>query len=218
VRRLPLTLLMLLVGLVVASPAEARNPRLEQLALRPLDMELARSAVLHAGDLAGWRPVPGLLQDDGPPDCPGRDFSAFTITGQAESHFQRQNASVLSRVEVYPSRKQVRGDFAVDARPGTARCEGAAVRAEVAKQAKGLTVRLASARQLKGPKVGQRSIAFRIVLELRAESAVQKLYVDLVAFVRDRAAASVVLVAPGRPLPGGAALARAIDARLRPVD
>jgi hypothetical protein len=210
-------LLTLLAGLVVASPASARSPRLEQLALRPLDMDLARTAVLRTGDLAGWRRVRGTARDDGPPDCPGQDYSAFTITGQAESRFQRQGASVISRVEVYPSRRQARGDFAVDARPGTARCEGAAVRAGVAQQAKGLTVRLASARQLKGPQVGQRSISFRIVLDLKAKSAVQKLYVDLIGFVRDRAAASVVLVAPGRPLPDGDALARAIDARLRQV-
>lgn len=210
-------LLTLLAGLIVASPAAARNPRLEHLALRPVDMDLARGAVLRAGDLDGWRQIPGKAQDDAAPDCPGQDYSAFTITGQAQSHFRRGGASALSRVEVYRSPRQARGDFAVDARPGTARCEGAAIRAQVAKQVKGLTVRLASARQLRGPKVGQRSLAFRIVLDLKAKQAAQKLYVDLIGFVRDRALASVVLVAPGGPAADGAALARAIDARLQQV-
>jgi hypothetical protein len=210
-------LLTLLAGLVVASPAAARNPRLEQLALRSVDMDLARSAVLRPGDLDGWSRLPSKAQDDAPPDCRGQDYSAFTITGQAESHFQKAGASVLSRVEVYPSRRQVRGDFGVDARPGTAACEGAAIRAEVARQSKGVTVRLTSARQLKGPKVGQRSLSIRIVLELQKGSQKLNLYVDLIGFVRDRSAASVLVVSPGRPLAGQLALAKTIDARLQQV-
>jgi hypothetical protein len=207
----------LLVALSLTAAASARDPRLEQLKLRPVDMDLAANAILRPADIGNWARIPGKSGDDAAPDCPGQDYSAFTITGQAQSHFQKQGASVLSRVEVYPSSKQVLGDFAVDARPGTAACEGRVLRREVAKEAKGLAVTLASAKQIRGPKVGQRSIAFKIVLRLEGPSGTLKLYIDLIGFVRDRAAASVVLIAPGQPFPGGTALARLIDSRLQRV-
>jgi hypothetical protein len=211
-------LLVLAASLALATAASARNPRLEQLALRPADMELARSAVLRGADLgAGWVAQPSKPADDAPPDCPGQDYSKFTITGQAQVQFAKQGASVTARVEVYPSHGQVLGDFAVDARPGTAACEGRAIRAQVAKEAKGLNVTLQSAKQLPGPKVGQKSIAYRIVLGLKGPSGTLKVYVDLLGFVRDRTAASVVVVAPGKPPKGAELLVKAIDGRLQRV-
>jgi hypothetical protein len=205
-----------LACLIVPATASARNPRLEQLALRAADTQLAKSSILRAGDLgSGWASRPSKPDDNAPPDCAGQDYSAFTITGQAQGQFVKQGASVLSRVEVYPSRKQVLGDFAVDAQPGIAACEGEAIRKAVAKQAKGLTVTLESAKQLAAPQVGQKSIAFRIVLNLKGKANNLKVYVDLIGFVRDRSAASVVIVAPGLPPKGDVTLARVIDARLQ---
>jgi hypothetical protein len=209
-------LLILAVALAVTGSAAARNPRLEHLALRPGDMDLARGAVLRGTDLGtGWTGRTIGAGANEAPDCPGQDYSKYTITGQAQAQFSKQGASVISRIEVYPSHAQVLGDFAVDSRTGTAACEGAAVRRQIAKQANGVRVRLLSARQVAGPKVGQKSIAFRIVLSLEQASTKVRLYVDLIGFVRDRAAASVVVVAPGLPPKGNDILARMIDTRLR---
>jgi hypothetical protein len=214
VGRLPV--LVALVCLIVTATASARNPRLERLALRAVDVQLAKGSILRTGDLgSGWTSRPSKPDDNAPPDCPGQNYSAFTITGQAQAQFVKQGASVLSRVEVYPSRKQVLGDFAVDAQPGVVACEGEAIRREVAKEAKGLTVTLVSAKQLPAPQVGQRSIAFRIVLNLKGKANTLKLYVDLIGFVRDRSAASVVIVAPGLPPKGDVLLARVVDSRLQ---
>ena len=205
-------------ALALAAPAAARNPRLEQLALRPADMHTAKSALLRAGDLgSGWLAQASKADDSAPPDCPGQDYSKFTITGQAQSQFTKLGASVLSRVEVYEDTRQARADFAVDERPGTAACEGEAIRREVAKGAAGLKVSLVSARQLPGPKVGQRSLAFRIVLDLRGSGKDLKVYVDLIGFVRDRVGASVVVVAPGVPPAGNVLLAKLVDTRLQRV-
>jgi hypothetical protein len=209
---------MVAAALVVTATASARHPRLEQLALAAADMSLARNAVLRGADLgSGWVARAAKPDDNAAPDCPGQDYSRFTITGQAEAQYTKLGASVLSRVEVYETRKQALGDFAVDERPGTAACEGAAIRAQVAKQATGLRVSLLSATQLPGPDVGQRSIAFRIVLGLRGSGRSVKVYVDLIGFVRDRAAASVVVLAPGLPPKGNALLAKTIDTRLQRV-
>jgi hypothetical protein len=205
-------------ALVVTTAASARNPRLEQLALVQADMQLARHALLRAADLGtGWATQPSSSDGNSPPDCPGQDYSKFTITGQAQTQFTKLGASVLSRVEIYKSRAQAAGDFAVDQRPGTAACEGEAVRKQVAKEATGVRVTLVSAKQLRGAKVGQKSVSFRIVLNMRRAGNDLKVYVDLIGFLRDRAAASVVIVAPGAAPTGDVVLARAIDARLQGV-
>jgi hypothetical protein len=205
----------LALALVVAAPAAARNPRLEHLALRPADMESARNAVLRAADLGtGWAARVENARDDSAPDCAFQDYSKFTITGQAQTRFSQQGASVVSRVEVYKSHADAAGDFGVDTRPRTALCEGRAIRAGFAKQAPGMTVTLASATKLASPKVGERSVAFRIVLTVKQQARTLKLYIDLIGFVRDRAAASVVVVAPGNPAKGAVSLARVMDARL----
>jgi hypothetical protein len=205
----------LAVALVVAAPAAARNPRLEHLALKPADMESARNAVLRAADLgSGWTGTVENARDDSAPDCAFQDYSKFTITGQAQTRFSQQGASVVSRVEVYKSRADAAGDFGVDTTPRTALCEGRAIRDGFAKQAPGMTVTLTSAKKVAAPKVGERSVSFRIVLTIRQQARSLKLYIDLIGFVRDRAAASVVVVAPAKPAQGAVTLARVMDARL----
>jgi hypothetical protein len=207
-------LLTLAAALVLVAAASARNPRLERLALRPADMELAKSAVLRSGDLgSGWTTGVMKLDDNAPPDCAGQNYSKFTITGQAQTRSTKSGASVISRVELYRSRADAHGDFAVDARPGTAACEGAAIRKEWASS--GFAVRLLSANELPAPALGQRSIAFRIVLGVTRAGKELRVYIDLLGFVRDRAAASVIVVAPGVPPKGKDVLARTIDARLQ---
>jgi hypothetical protein len=209
-------LLTLLVGLALAPQAGARNPRLERLALRPADGAFARGAVLRSADLgSGWKTTTVRPDDTAAPDCPWQDYSRFTITGQAQTRSSRSGASVTSRVEVYRSRRDALGDLAVDAKHRTAACEGAALRRSWS--ASGVPTRLLSARRLRAPGVGQKSLAFRIVLGVRGKGSQQRLrvYVDLIAFVRDRAEASVTVLTPRSPAKGDAQLARRIDARLQ---
>jgi hypothetical protein len=211
---------VVLAALVAATAADAkrRDPRLEQLALRAVDMELAQSAVVNGADLgSGWKKVAIPAQDNEPPDCPGQNYSPYTITGQAATRFDRQTTSLLSRVEVYSSRAHARGDFGVSTRAGTAACEGRVLRAAFEKQVKGSTVTVVSAKQQAGSGVGERSIVFRIVLRVKTKTTSFPLYVDLIGFVRDRSAGSVVAISPGRPVAGLAKLAALMDSRLRRV-
>jgi hypothetical protein len=208
-------LLVCALALVVAAPAAARSPRLEQLALKQADVAAAKSAVLRTADLGtGWTARAESARDDSPPDCAFQDYSRFTITGEAQTRFSQQAASVVSRVEVYESKADAAGDFAVDTKPRTAQCEGRVIRASFAKQSPGTKVTLESAQVTGSPKVGERSVSMRIVLGVHAGSRTLRLYIDLIGFVRDRAAASIVVVTPGAPAKGAVQLARIMDARL----
>jgi hypothetical protein len=208
-------LVVVALALLVAAPAAARSPRLEKLAIQPADTKTAKGAVLRADDLgSGWAAKVENPRDDSAPDCAFQDYSRFTITGQAQTRFTQQGASIVSRVEVYKTKADASGDFGVDTQPRTAQCEGRVIRDTFAKQAAGTTVTLESAKKLAAPKVGERSVAFRIVLRLKQGSQSLRLYIDLIGFVRDRAAGSVVIVAPGSPAQGAAALVRIMDARL----
>ena len=217
-RALPVALAVTAAVVLAGVASAARDPRLEQLALRPADMSLARSAIIRAGDLgAGWRPRTTPAEDASPPDCKGTDYSPFTITGQAQTQFDHAGGSVLSRVEIYRSHRHALGDFAVDDRPGSAACEGNALRRDIARSARGVTVKLLSAKRLKRPAVGQRSLAYRFVVGISGTRTNVKLYVDLVGFVRDRAIGSVLVVAPAAPLAGATTLAQTIESRLQRV-
>jgi len=218
VRALAVVLVVAAVGALAGTAAAARDPRLERLALRPADMTFARNAIVRPTDLGvTWTPRKTTSDGAAPPDCKGQDYSAYTITGQAQSQYDREGRTVLSRVEIYRSHRQALGDFAVDARPGTAACEGSAMRRDLAKTAGGATVKLLSATRLRDPAVGQRSVAYRIVLGISNAKTSIKLYIDLLGFVRDRAIGSVLVVAPERPLGGGTALAQTIESRLQRV-
>ena len=145
----------LLLTLLAASssprPAAARNPRLEQLALRPVDTELARNAVAPRR-----RPRPAGARTD---RSRGRRAARLREPGLLGVHDHRPGAVALRRERARPSLSRVevyrepgggaRRLRASTRRPGTAACEGAAIRAEVARRSKGVTVRLGSARQLK---------------------------------------------------------------------
>jgi hypothetical protein len=208
-------LVVLAVALVAAGTADARNPRLERLALKQEDTSAAKAAVLRVGDLgSGWTGGVQSPNDNTAPDCAFQNYSRFTITGQAQTHFAQSGASIVSRVEVYKSKGDASGDFAVDTRPRTAACEGKAIRDGFASQAKGMTVTLTSATERSAPKVGDRAVSFRIVLTLHQASKELKLYIDLIGFLRGRATASVIVVAPGNPAQGAVQLARIMDARL----
>ena len=106
--------------------AQGRDPRRERLQLNAADGALAREITVRRGDLGtGWRSARTSPDDSGAPGCQGfrPDFSAFTITGRANSAFTRRDgASIQSQVEVYKSRADAAGDFRAGAKPGLARC------------------------------------------------------------------------------------------------
>jgi hypothetical protein len=103
VRRSAFVLVAALFAFGTGAALAVTDPHDEQERLRPADMALARRTTLKATDLAsGWKRMPAPSDDDDS-KCPGfdPDFSAFTITGKAQSIFARQGGGVVvSVVEV----------------------------------------------------------------------------------------------------------------------
>ena len=213
--------LALVLALCAGAVAFAQDdPRREQKRLTPADMALAKRITVQQADLGpGWKRVPATKGGDEPLECPGfnPDLSAFTITGEAQSEFQRDGAITLaSIVEVYESRADAAGDFRASARPALATCLRTTLEKEIAKD-KDPTLKVSglSSRMLKAPRVAERSAAWRLVASVSVQGVSAKVYVDLLAFVKSRSIAALLFVAPARPVAGQAALARVVAARMR---
>src|SRR3954465_2521396 len=201
-----LSLTAVIVLPAASSAGAARSPRLEHVAVRAADVKLARKAIIRASDLtAGWKAVDATAGNNEAPDCAWQDFSPFTITGQAESDFGQTGAGIISQVQVFARRAHALGDFRLDARAGTAECEG-----RVYARALGPGVNVVSARSLAPPKVGEHAAAYRFVLR----SGSTLIYFHVVEFVRDRTLAGVAAFSVGRAMHGLDDLARLMDSRL----
>ncbi len=197
-----------LAVVAVAGAASARSPRLERLALRPADGQLAQRSIVALADLAsGWSGGQTTSGPEGTPDCPWQNYSAFTLTGQAMSEFSHTGAQLQSSVQVFATHAQAIGDYAVDTKAGTATCEG-----EHLRRALGEGATLVSARQSPVTKLGERATAFRWVIKMGPNV----IYLEAIEFVRGRAIGGLFAANVGRRLAGTDILARAMDLRLQP--
>jgi len=210
---------LLLCALAAATVAVAQgDPRAERERLNAADNALASRIAVKRSDLGpGWmqRPAPAESNDDW--SCPGfnPDFSAFTITGKATTTFARENGStVVSVVEIYPNRAQARGDFALGAKPAVARCLKLALERELAQQA-GFTATVTSARQVRAPRLGERAVAYRIVVRLRSGARSIAMYVDVVGVHRGRSLVALMFTGVTRPLANQLRIAQRVVARMR---
>jgi hypothetical protein len=205
VRRIAAVAAFLASCLLAATVAQAGPPRLERKQLRPADMALAKRVTLRASDLVpGWARRPATKFPDELPSCPGADldFSAFTITGRAQSKFTRGPATIESLVEVFASRRDAVGDFRKGSNPELLRC----VRTELQKQG----IRVESVKMTGRPAVGERGFAFRVVML----AAFTEVYMDVVGFQRGRTIVGLYFTG-AKPVAGRLAIARALAARAR---
>jgi hypothetical protein len=216
VRLSGLALVAAVFALGTAAAIAATDPHDEQERLRPADMALAKRTTLKATDLAsGWKRMPVGSEDDS--KCPGfdPDFSAFTITGKAESMFIRRGSGVvLSAVEVYKTRAQAVGDFRTGAKPALAKCIRYAFETAFARSAGG-TARTMSSRMVTAPRVGERSVLYRLVGALTVQGQTIRVYMDVLAFQRGRSITVLLSTGLGGPIRGQTAVARLLAARMR---
>jgi hypothetical protein len=218
-RRVLFAVMVMAALAVVAAAVGARDPRLEALDLRPPDTRLAKQAVVQRSDLgAGWTRARPTASDEQAPDCPGYrpDFSKFTITGQAQSQFSAPGGlvSVLSRVEVYASRRDARGDFALSTLSPVARCLGVMMRGETATP-EGFTNRLVSARRVSAPRLGERAAAYRVVSELSKAGTTVRLHTDVVIVLRGRSIGGIFFIGALKRVPRQEPIVARMAARLR---
>jgi hypothetical protein len=191
--------------LVLTGSANASSsPRVQKLAPTPADTRAAKAATLRLSDLtSGWKGG-SAKPDNSAPDCK-KNFSAYTITGDAEADFTQGAAAITSTVQFFPNRQQALGDFGVDTPPGIAACEGAALRSGIGSSAK-----LVFARQVAPPKVGDHAAAYAFAVRVHGT----EFFIDVINFVRGRAYGSLITLDPDAPLPGSTLLATLMDRRL----
>jgi hypothetical protein len=214
VRRL-VVISLLACGVVVTAVAVAGPPRLEQKRLRPADMALAKRITLRASDLsAGWTRQGPSTQPKELPRCPGADldFSRFTITGKAGSHFTRGTSVVESFVEVFESRADATGDYRKSTQPKLLACLGPELRRQA--RMSGIDMRLESARFAGRRPVGDRAFEYQIVMSVATGTRRTRIYVDLIGFQRGRTLVGTYFSGTS-PVPGRLAVARSIARRAR---
>src|SRR6266545_3052013 len=98
----------LLLALTLVGAALARDPRAEQVRLKPADVALANRIALKTADLgAGWSKQAIPAGEDSGMKCPevDPDFSKFTITGKARSAFR-----VVAKIETPAARASIYAD------------------------------------------------------------------------------------------------------------
>jgi hypothetical protein len=213
-RRITAIGLLLACALLVTAAAQAGRFRPEQERLRPVDVALAKRTTVRASDLAsGWVRRTSTQSPDQKLDCPGvdLDFSRFTITGTARSKFERSGGSIESFVEVYKSRADAAGDFRKGSRPGVLAC----VARFLDKEARRNGSRVVAARSLAAPRVGERAMAYRVVLSVATDRGAVRVYVDFLGFQRGRTAALLAFTGGYAPITHQGAVARAVAARAR---
>jgi hypothetical protein len=216
-RRVLSVALLFALALSLVGAAMARDPRAEQVRLKPADVALAKRIALKAGDLgtgAMKRPLPP--GDDSGTTCAevNPDLSAFTITGKARTAFVfRSTTHVLSSVEVFKSRTEAARDFRLTAKPQLAKC----LRREIERElgAGAVPIRVTSARVIQAPRVGEQRIAFRIVARVETGATKANIYADILAFQRGRSIALLSFMAPLKPYAGQPKVAAAVAARMR---
>jgi hypothetical protein len=216
VRRRVLTAALVL-ALVLVSAAVARDPRLEQVRLKPADVALAKRITVRLADLpAGSRKQAYPNSSSEPMRCAevNPDLSSFTITGKAKSAFTAgQTTQVLSNVEVYESAGDASADFRLTAKPALAKCLRREMESELATG--GLPIRIVSAKVVPAPRVGDRRIAYRVVATATSPGAKANVYADLVAFQRGRSITLLTFMSVFNPFPRIAQTSTAVASRMR---
>jgi hypothetical protein len=215
-RRLAVIGMLLAFSLLVSAVALGGPPRLEQKRLRPADVALAKRTTLRAADLGrGWSWRQPSRSADELPTCPGidMDFSMFTITGTAQSAFAGGVATADSQVEVFKSRSDASRDFRKATSTPVLRCLGRLLRDDAAKASPG--ARVNSSRLLSRPRLGERAILYRVLMDVPTDFGRLRIFVDIVAFQRGRTAVALVFSSANAPVRGELGVARKVLARAR---
>jgi hypothetical protein len=215
-RRFGVLGIVLVCSLIVSAIALGGPPRLEQKRLRPADVALAKRTTLRGADLGrGWTRRQPSRPSNELPTCPGvdMDFSMFTITGTAQSAFAAGVASVESQVEVFESRSDAARDFRKATSAPVLRCLGRLLREEAAKASPG--ARVISSRLLSRPRLGERGVLYRVVMEVPIDTGRLRVFVDIVGFQGGRTAVALVFSSAYMPVRGALAITRKVVARAR---
>jgi hypothetical protein len=195
VRRLAVAAVAAL-ALCAAAAAATGDP---QLQLDPADQAWTGSMVLNAGDVGSdWKRegAPGALTgaDSGASgSCSLPDMSDLVLTGGTYSpdFYRNDGAYVAATVVTWQTPAQAEADWSRSLQPAVMGCLAGDLQAESTKQVK---VVVTGRRQLAWPTFGERSVAYRISLVLKARMKVRKKWRNVSA----KATADFLAVGAGR--------------------
>jgi hypothetical protein len=186
----------LLAAAVSASAAVAAAGDPEKRAINPADQAWAKRINLSHRDLpAAFIQGPAQPSSATTLTCGSfrPDLSAFTITGQAASRsFTRSDGtSIFSAAEVFRSSADERGDWQRSARRAALPCLAHALE-QLSRG--GLRLKVTSSATRPAPRLGERSISFRIRATISASGAVVKTWFDIIGVARGRADATLAVI------------------------
>jgi hypothetical protein len=198
-RPLRLVLLASAVGLALTGSAFADHQD-PQKRIMPADQARARAMLLQQSDFApGFKRNPASNEPDPHIDCPRSVSEAdLTLTGDVEgSLFARGVVSVQSIAQVYESVADATASWRRGTSAAGVDCAKGLLRREFAKG----QLRFVSLRKVPFPRVGQRTVAYRVVLSGKEGQVTFKLYLDLVVVMHSRAHAQVIAGSAFQPVP-----------------
>ena len=198
VRRLCVTVVAVLAFAGVAAAATG-DP---QYQLSPADQTWTGSIVLSSQDLGpAWKREGfpgGITGATSPsPSCSTPDMSDLILTGGTYSpdFYRSDGAYVAATAVTWQTPEQAEADWSRNLQPAVMGCFAADLQAQSDKQ---LKIVIAGRRQLAWPTFGERSVAYRIALVLKARIKVKKKWRNVSA----RATADFIGVGVGRARAG----------------
>jgi hypothetical protein len=212
-----------LVALAVLAPAAGgatpRDPKDPQQRHTAADTKRAQSIALKLGDLTtAWKKAP---HDSPAPPCSTEpDESKLVQTARLDPTFLWQDGvtTLGSEIDTFRTAAQARRDWQLSTLDLMRRCLLESARKQLAKQQ--VTVSVLSAKALAPPKLGQRSIHYRLVFLLQRKQAgklqVAQFVTELIALGVGRTSVVLHASSPGQPLPAAGlnALAKVLAKRL----
>jgi hypothetical protein len=217
--RIVLGLLSCALGLSVTSVAAADDYK---RAIEERDQTAATAAVLRKADFGALQVTGGPTKPDTSTDerCSyyNPKESDLVLTGEAESSWRGAFMEFSSDVTVLRSPQMVATDWARSFTPAPfLRCMR-----ELAQKGLGSTGRIVSVERFAFPRIGTRTVAFRVVTDVAASSGEKvRMMVDFVIFSQGRTEALLSTTAPYAARaalhPVEIALTRKIAARLAPT-
>ncbi len=187
--------LAVLGAAVITASAGAAPGDPERRDIRPADQAWAARANLRAADIPpGYVATrSGTKPNSAPLRCSGfqPDLSDLTITGEARSPaFQsRTGTTILSAAEVYVSSRDERESWRRTARREALRCVKRLME-QISSQ--NVRVEVTSSTVRAAPRVGERSVSFRIVAKVTTQGVTIAAWFDLLGVSRGRADATLM--------------------------
>jgi hypothetical protein len=201
--------LVALVALALAGGAAARDPREPQQRHTKADTALAKSMALVRSDLGpGWGRAPALKP--APPCTSEPDESKLVQTARIDPTFVWKDkvTEIGSEVDIFRTVADAKRDWQLSTLKVMQRCLFEALHRDL----KDVKIHVQSAKQLPAPKLGERSLHYRLVFELRGKSRVLPVVVETIGFGVGNKSVVLHSLSPGGPVPPS--VLTALDAKL----